>query len=307
MPFGRLREARSLNHQEENANLLEDFLEYLDIANRSPHTISAYRFGIVDFLNFTLGLNVANVTHREVSEWLHFLSCQGVTPQTIAQRLSGLRSFFNFARLIGVMSTSPAALIQHRRTPKTVPRWLNPAQIKQLMAAADKQRDYALVDFMWSSGCRVSEVVGARVECVQWKERVIKVTGKGLKERLVPMGRKTVQNLHVYLQGRKTGPLFLREDCGQSPADKNAPMTARSIGRTLGRLGLQAGLGHVHPHMLRHSFATAMLEGGADLRSIQVLLGHSSIVTTQIYTHCTPAHLRATLEKAHPRWQEKPT
>ena len=152
MPFGRLREARSLNHQEENENLLEDFLEYLDVANRSPHTISAYRSGITDFLNFTLGLNVANVTHHEVSEWLHFLSCQGETPQTVAQRLSGLRSCFNFARLIGVMKNSPAALIQHRRSPKAVPRWLNPAQIKRLMAAADKQRDYALVDFLWSSG-----------------------------------------------------------------------------------------------------------------------------------------------------------
>jgi integrase/recombinase XerC len=283
---------------------LENFLENLEIANRSPHTISAYRYGIADFLNFTLGLSVANVTHREISEWLHFLSCQGMTAQTIALRLSGLRSFFNFASLIGVMTTSPAALIQPRRIPKTVPHWLNATQINQLLAAADKQRDYALIDFMWSSGCRVSEVVGARVEYVQWKERVVKVLGKGQKERLVPLGQKTVKSLRVYLQGRKIGPIFLNKDHRRLQPDQNVPMTARSIGRILCRLGLRAGLGHVHPHMLRHSFATALLEGGADLRCIQELLGHSSIVTTQIYTHCTPAYLRANLQKAHPHWQE---
>jgi site-specific recombinase XerD len=153
MPVGRLRKPRSLNHQEENATLLENFLENLEIANRSPHTIAA--------------------------------------------------------NLVGVMTTSPAALIQHRRIPVAVPRWLNPIQIKQLLAAADKQRDYALVDFMWSSGCRVSEVVAARVEYVQWKERVVKVLGKGQKGRLVPLGPKTVKSLRVYLQGRKTGSIFL--------------------------------------------------------------------------------------------------
>lgn len=303
MPFSRLRNSRSLNHQEDNATLLENFLENLEIANRS-HTISAYRYGINDFLNFTLGLNVTNVTHREVSEWLHFLSFQGVSPQTIAQRLSSLRSFFNFANLVGVMSTSPAALIQHRRIPVSVPRWLNPTQIKQLLAAADSQRDYALVDFMWSSGCRVAEVVGTRVEDVQWKERVVKVLGKGQKERLVPLGRKTVKSLRLHLQGRNTGPLFLKH-CKLLPSDPDVSMTARSIGRILARLGLRAGLGHVHPHMIRHSFATALLEGGADLRSIQLLLGHSSILTTQIYTHCTPDYLRATLQRAHPHWQER--
>jgi integrase/recombinase XerC len=233
MPFGRLRKPRSLNHQEENATLLENFLENLEIANRSPHTIAAYRYGITDFLHFTLGLNVANVTHREISEWSHFLSCQDVTPQTIAQRLSGLRSFFNFANLVGVMTTSPAALIQHRRIPVAVPRWLNPIQVKQLLAAADKQRDYALVDFMWSSGCRVSEVVAARVEYVQWKERVVKVLGKGQKDRLVPLGRKTVKSLRVYLQGRKTGPIFLNEDHRRLQSDQGPPITARSIARIL--------------------------------------------------------------------------
>lgn len=108
------------------------------------------------------------------------------------------------------MNTSPAALIQHRRIPHAIPRWLNAKQVGQLMAAADKQRDYALVDFIWSSGCRISEVVGARVDYVQWKERVVKVFGKGQKERLVPMGRTTANNLRAYLQGRKTGPLFLQ-------------------------------------------------------------------------------------------------
>jgi site-specific recombinase XerD len=174
------------------------------------------------------------------------------------------------------------------------------------MAIAHNQRDYALVSFMWSSGCRVSEVVSARVEDVQWKERVVKVLGKGAKERLVPMGRKTVQDIRNYVQRRKTGPLFLREDGGHLRSRKEGAMTARSISRILCGLGLRAGLGHVHPHMLRHSFATALLEGGADLRCIQELLGHSSIVTTQIYTHCTPAHLRATLQRAHPSWQEIP-
>lgn len=304
MLFGRLRKPLSLNHQEENATLLENFLVDLEIANRSPHTISAYRHGITDFLSFTLGLNVAAVTHREISEWLHFLSCQGVSPQTIAQRLSGLRSFFNFANLAGVMSTSPAALIQHRRIPVTVPRWLNPTQVRQLLAAANRQRDYALVDFMWSSGCRVSEVAGARVEHVQWKERVVKVLGKGQKERLVPLARKTAKSLRIHLRGRRTGPLFPNEDRRRLQSNQISSMTARSIGRIVGHLGLRAGLGHVHPHMLRHSFATALLEGGADLRSIQVLLGHSSILTTQIYTHCTSAHLRATLQRAHPHWQE---
>ncbi|MDQ1407231.1 MAG: integrase/recombinase XerC [Acidobacteriaceae bacterium] len=304
MSFDRLGIQYSLHHQEENAALLEQFLENLEAANRSPHTIAAYRFGIADFLNFTLGLHVANVTYRQVSEWLHFLSCQGLTPQTISQRLSGLRSFFHFAKLIGVMNTSPAALIQHRRIPQAIHRWLNAKQVGQLMAAADKQRDYALVDFMWSSGCRISEVVGARVDYVQWKERVVKVFGKGQKERLVPMGRTTVNNLRAYLQGRKTGPLFLSEDHRRLQSGQENPMSARSIAPILSRLGLRAGIGHVHPHMLRHSFATTLLEGGADLRAIQELLGHSSIVTTQIYTHCTPTYLRAALQKAHPHWQE---
>jgi len=129
-------------------------------------------------------------------------------------------------------------------------------------------------------------------------------TGQGTEGTFVPIGRKTVNNLRAYLRGRKTGPLFLSEDHRRLRSGQEIPMTARSISRILRQLGVKAGLGRVHPHMLRHSFATALLEGGADLRSIQELLGHSSLVTTQIYTHCTPSYLRTVLKKAHPHWQE---
>ena len=434
MPTGKLREERSLNHQEENASLLDDFIKHLEAANRSPHSISAYRFIVSDFLKFTLGLAIPEVTHREVSEWIHFLHTQKMSPKTISQRLAGLRSFFNYTVLIGIRNTSPTALIPQRKLPTSLPHWLSAEQVKKLMGAADNARDYALIDFMYSSGCRVAEVVGARIEHVQWDERVVKVLGKGQKERLVPMGRKTVKSLRAYLQDRDTGPLFREErqqrgsvelqgaswiaswnenrtmpdgtrqrvrctknmgfgrepkkfgcapketvlratelrmqgvkwpvifseilgnatstdqdrqnlrssvylrisalkrrppreskqiltyqqarmathslvdsippDKSQLPREVDEPITARSISRILRKLGAKAGLGRVHPHMLRHSFATVLLEGGADLRSIQELLGHTSISTTQIYTHCTSKHLRATLRKAHPHWEE---
>lgn len=359
MPTGKLREGRSLNHQEENTKLLDDFLKNLEAGARSAHTIEAYRFAITDFLDFTLGLSVAEITHHEVSEWLHFLNVRGSSAQTISQRLYSIRSFFQFAMQLDLMKFSPAELIQNRRTPRPLPHWLSVEQMSKLLNAAENLRDRALIDFMWSSGCRVGEIVGIRVENIQWGECVVKVMGKGQKERLVPFGQHTAANLRMYLQGRESGPLFREEQPGQQggvsrdkwgtwrgfwretadtgkrimrsvrvgdyelPTREKArrklgsilhgklgpveqattPLAASSVRRILRDLGLKAGLGRVHPHMIRHSFATHMLEGGADLRAIQELLGHASISTTQIYTHCTPVHLRAALAKAHPHWQ----
>ncbi len=362
MPIGKLREERTLNHREENTKLIDDFLKNLEASNRSPHTIHAYRISLTDFFDFTLGLSVADITHREISEWLHFLHVRGVSPQTLSQRLYAVRSFFQFAQRIGLVKLSQADLIQNRRVARALPHWLTPGQIRRLMDVTDNPRDLALIDFMWSTGCRVAEVCGARVENIQWGERVVKVLGKGQKERLAIFGGKTAESLWTYLHGRETGPLFREERPEQEggvwmdrkshtwfgqwresdhdgnrvmrtvrlgdyeiptkeraqevlatllagklqPAKQNtAPITADSVRRILRDLGVKAGLGRVHPHMIRHSFATALLEGGADLRAIQELLGHRSIATTQIYTHCSPTHLRSQLQKAHPSWEEE--
>jgi integrase/recombinase XerC len=362
MPTGRLREERSLNHKEENDKLLDDYLKNLEAGSRSAHTIRAYRLAITDFFDFTLGLSMAEVTHREISEWLHFLKERNVSSATRSSKMGALRSFFKYAEMHGEVKHSPAQLIETRGAHhRPLPHWLSAEQMQRLLKAATNPRDLALVDFMWSTGCRIAEVVGTRVEAINWEGRTLKVLGKGEKERVVLFGRKAADNLRAYLGNRETGPLFREERPEQrgcvsrdkwgtwrgywrengpdgkhkmqsvrlgdyeiptkerarevlaaflagklQPAEQTtAPITDRSVRRILRELGVKAGLGHVHPHMIRHSFATALLEGGADLRAVQELLGHASIVTTQIYTHCTSSHLRSQLKKAHPSWQEE--
>jgi len=368
MPVGRLRETRALNHHAENEKLLQGFLRDIEIKGRSRHTVTAYRDSIADFLDFTLGLSMAEVSHHEISEWLHFLKTKNVKNSTMGRNLYALRVFFRYVIFEGLRQDSPADLIQGPRVSRPLPHWLSVAEMRQLLAAADNLRDHILIAFMWDTGCRVSEVVGARIENIEWNVGTIKVLGKGNKERLTPFGRRTLESLQAYLGERKNGPVFTSEENGFGPniqqggvsrdrygtwrgywretdattgkrrmlsarlgdyelgtkeqaraaltkhLDGKAlahpqpvtPLDARSVSRILRTLGVKAGISQkITPHMLRHSFATHMLEGGADLRAIQELLGHSSIVTTQIYTHCSSVHLREALGKAHPSWQEE--
>jgi site-specific recombinase XerD len=443
MPTGHLREGRALNAHAANEELKKDYLLNLEAGGHSPHTISGYGYTIADFFDFTLGLSMADVTHREISEWLHYLNVRGSSKQTVSSRLGALRSFFKFAEINGVVKSSPIRVIQRRGAPRRLPHWLSVEDIKKLIEAAEEKISYrALVEFFWASGCRIAEVVGARMEEIDWQAGTVRVIGKGDKERIAPLSRKTVETLKDYLRAfphiRETGFLFrrnlpsqkggiqlqngqtwtafwrenraqpdgtvkrvlrgksigrlsprkrpgakptptitlaaelrtagrtwpeiyatvsptvelsikqknalqssvcyrlheskrpspkqpdqiatydkarskaqqfvakMRADCPEKMAhslDQDAPIDARSVRRILRELGVKAGIGNVTPHMLRHSFATHLLEGGADLRSIQLLLGHTCIQTTQIYLHCSSAHLRKTVEKAHPHWQ----
>jgi site-specific recombinase XerD len=377
MPTGVLREARALNHHAENADLLDRFLIEIELRGHSKHTIFAYRQGIADFLDFTLGLSMAEVSHYEISEWLHFVSTKNVKRATVSRCLYMLRSFFRFVVFEGLRQDSPAELIQGpRRVSRLIPHWLSVAEMRRLLTAAANPRDYTLIAFMWGTGCRVSEVVGARIENIDWHVGTIMVLGKGNKERLAPIGSRAVESLRQYLGERKSGPIFVSEENGfapriqqggvsrdrygtwrgywretdantgkrrmlsvrigdyelrtkeqaraaltkyldrkvlgnpvaeiQQPREHRTPLDARSISRILRILGVKAEISQkITPHLIRHSFATHLLEGGADLRAIQELLGHSSIITTQIYTHCSSVHLRQALEKAHPSWQEE--
>ena len=204
MPTGHLREGRSLNHHEENAKLLNDYLLNLEAGDRSPHTITAYRFAISDFLNFTLGLGMAEVTHREISEWLHFLKGHGLSTRSRSARLGALRSFFKYAESMGVVKNSPMLVIKSRDGHRRLPHWLSVDQLRKLVAAAESPNHRALIEFMWATGCRIAEVVAARMEDIDWDMRTVKV-----------LGIKACETVKAYLQVYphigETGFLFRRD------------------------------------------------------------------------------------------------
>jgi len=214
MAYGKLREVRHLHREEENSARLEKFTNVLRGDGRSEHTVTAYRFAVKDFLDFICGLEVTEVSHREVREWLHWLHNQGCGASTLANRKYALRSFFTFLREYCGGKDSPTRHIPNRRVVKRLPLWLSVEKMRKLVAATDNPRDSALVEFMWSTGCRPCEIVCARLENISWDERIIKVLGKGQKERLLPLGHNAVKSVQAYLRAfphiGETGFLFRR-------------------------------------------------------------------------------------------------
>jgi site-specific recombinase XerD len=342
-----------MNCEQENAAQLAEFVKDLRAGGRSEHTITSYEFAIRDFLQFTLGLDILQVTHHDIREWLHWLDVQRYDAQTLAQRKYALSSFFQFLQKIGALTDSPVRFIPNRKVARRLPRVLTVEEVERLIDATETPRDRALIEVMYATGCRIAEIVGMRVEDIS--DRTVRVIGKGDKERIVVLGSCALQSLHAYLQGRTKGPLFVADPIRQRGGVSRDPhgvwwgfwretdattgkrvmrsvrlgdyelrtkesarealhtyvpvatvqpprqaIDAHSIRTILDAAARRAGLPHVHPHMLRHSFATHLLTNGADLRVIQELLGHSSITTTQIYTHVSIGHLEKAIEQFHP-------
>ena len=222
-------------------------------------------------------------------------------PRSVARKLSSLRSFFKYLQREGIVDKNPAALVQTPKLDKSLPHFLTEQDAVRLMESPvdDKIADYrdrAIFETLYSSGIRVSELVGLSVRDVDLISNVIKVFGKGKKERMVPVGDKACEALQGYLETRgvKSEAVFLNRSGGR--------LSARSVRNIINKhIARQAMAQKVHPHMLRHSFATHMLDHGADLRSVQELLGHVNLSTTQIYTHLTTDRLKSVYAKAHPR------
>jgi integrase/recombinase XerD len=282
----------------------------LSAARLAPRTVEAYRRDLTDFSRW-LGGAPGEATTEQLESYVAQLRADGLAATTIARRVAALRSFFRHQMLLGVRAENPAAELALPRRRRALPKTLSPGEAERLIDAAAgttprSMRDRALVELLYGAGLRVSEAVGLERAGVDLENRVVRAIGKGSKERIVPIGRQAVDALRRYLahgrpflDKRHRPELFLNA--------KGGALTRAGAFLILRKLAEKAGLEpeRVHPHLLRHSFATHLLEGGADLRSVQEMLGHADLATTELYTHVSDRRRRELYFRAHPHARKK--
>jgi integrase/recombinase XerD len=290
---------------------VEPFLLLL-AAQRSPRTVDAYRRDLRSLATFRDG-PVGESTTPELESWVARMRADGLAPTTVARRVAAIRSFFRHQVLVGARADNPASELSLPRRPRRLPRTLSPAETERLIEAANgvsprALRDRALVELLYGAGLRVSEAVGLSRSEIDLETRIARVLGKGDKERIVPLGRPAAEALRRYLAlGRPHLDRRHRRDLFLNA--RGGALTRAGAFLILRRLAEKAGLDptRVHPHLLRHSFATHLLEGGADLRSVQEMLGHADVATTERYTHVSDRRRRETYYRAHPHARRRPT
>ena len=289
--------------------LISKITEYLDflenIKGLSANTIKSYQRDLIKFSHFSEAANVDNFdmfTEEICSSWIADLFQQNVSARSIQRHISSAKGFFEYAQKNTLITGSPFELINSPKSPNYLPNVLSPEDVEQLLNFKPKNiqetRDMAIVELIYSSGLRVSEAANVDLNDFEESGNFLRVLGKGSKTRLVPVGRFAQSAIDKWIKERKKistidGALFVNLRGGR--------ISARSIQERIKTLALMQGLPPVNPHMLRHSFATHLLESSGDLRSIQELLGHSSLSTTQIYTRLDYQHLIKIYEKSHPR------
>jgi integrase/recombinase XerD len=283
---------------------IDGFLALLS-ARRAARTVDAYRRDLAALAAY-LGKSPSVATLADLERYTAQLRADGLSGATIARRTAAARSFYRHQQLLGARDDNPAAAIKLPRRAKPLPKTLSPGEAERLIqAAAGTQpralRDHALVELLYGAGLRVSEAVGLEKAGIDLDDRLVRVIGKGGKERVVPIGRHAAEALRrylsrgrPYLDTRHRPELFLNA--------RGGALTRAGAFLILRKLAEKAGLDphRVHPHLLRHSFATHLLEGGADLRSVQEMLGHADLSTTELYTHVTDRRRRELYFRAHP-------
>jgi integrase/recombinase XerD len=290
------------------------YLDYVRVEKGlAPNTISSYRLDLAKFIAFLKKSRrtLQNVTRDDAVDFLAGLYRAGLDSRSVARHLVTLRNFFKFLLLDEIIEEDPTANLESPKIRQTLPTYLSLDEIDRLLSLPDLKtpvgmRDKAILDVLYSAGLRVSELVGLKLGDVDLKMGSIHCIGKGSKERLIPLGRKALESLENYI--RDARPQLLRNRRSGPPV-QNIFISVR--GTALGRsavwqltetLGNAMGIRKkLTPHKLRHSFATHLLEGGADLRSVQLMLGHSDISTTQIYTHVLESRLKSVYKAHHPR------
>ena len=287
---------------------VQGYLSFLETEkNASPHTVKNYGVDLREFAQVLEKKMPEEITCLEIRSFLAALKEKNYSKSTVSRKLACIRSFFKYLVRENILKTNPAAGIATPKRDKRLPQFLDPQEVTHLLEAPaidnwEGKRDRAILELFYSSGLRVSELVGLNHDDVDFFSELVRVRGKGKKERIVPVGSVALKAIQTYAEHRppkekeaaQKKALYLNRSGGR--------LTDRSVRRMMLKYGRKIALKkEVSPHMLRHSFATHMLDRGADLRSVQELLGHENLSTTQIYTHVTTKRLKEAYDAAHPR------
>ena len=285
---------------------INQYIEYIfQVKNLSSNTANSYKRDLLKLSSYMESLGIASyskITDDIGTGWIGSLFSSNNNPRSIQRHLSSAKGFFKFLKKNSIIESSPFELVNAPKTPQYLPDVLSPEDVEQLLSLKPVDvleiRDLAIVELMYSSGLRVSETANIDLNDFEEEMSFLRILGKGSKTRIVPLGRYAINAIQNWINERekyseKSKALFINL--------KGSRLSVRSIQLRLKRLALKQGLPPVHPHMLRHSFATHMLESSGDLRTIQELLGHSSLSTTQIYTKLDYQYLVKIYDKAHPR------
>ena len=289
---------------------IEDFYEYVHlIRGQAINTAKSYRRDLLklnDFLQTKNVLSVTKVQKADMSEWIGVLFDSGLSTKSIQRHISSAKALFQFLKKRGVIDVSPLETIRPPKASNYLPNTLSPEDVMQLLSFRPNTngeiRDICIIELIYACGLRVSEAANININDFEEDLQFLRVLGKGSKVRLVPVGSFAIKAIELWLEKRANietneNALFINL--------RGKRISPRSIQNSIKKISIAQGLPPVHPHMLRHSFATHLLESSGDLRSIQELLGHASLSTTQIYTKLDYQHLMSVYEKAHPRAVKK--
>ena len=286
------------------------FLDYLrEVRQLSPHTLSNYQRDLTSLQRHCQQHQIASaeqLTEADIRAWVSQLHRRGLAGSSIQRSLSAARSFFNYLGRERGRPRNPAASVQAPRKPRKLPKTLDADQVKQYLAfeedSAIARRDRAIAELFYSSGLRLAELVAVDIDDIDQHSKLLTVTGKGNKTRTVPVGSVALQAIARWLEVRPLPPADEQGSTALFTSTRGQRISVRNIQARLKLQGRKSGMHQdVHPHMLRHSFASHLLESSGDLRAVQELLGHANISTTQIYTHLDFQHLSKVYDAAHPR------
>jgi len=295
----------------------EAFLHYVRVEKGlSANTLAAYARDLEKFCAWLQrsGTRLEECRRTELQDFLLSLYRQNLSPRSVARNLVALRGFFRYLVLDRVRKDDPTEGIETPKSWQNLPKYLAAEDVEKLLAAPEtiptrspmdrclRLRDRAMLEVLYASGLRVSELIRLRLQDMNLDAGVLQCLGKGDKQRLVPVGRSALEHIGIYLEEARGRILHGRPSEYLFPTGRGRPLTRQAFWRKISQYGVQAGLStHLSPHLLRHSFATHLLERGADLRSVQTMLGHADITTTQIYTHVLTGRLQQVYKACHPR------